>query len=147
MEVKIFHNRMTVQVASGQTMREVVIRDGFIKAIPECMAFTGDTATLFQNAIIVTSRIRLIDCQETEEPTVIAARDYLTLARGSSDYAALWQSFIDMSLDVNNEFMEAVNADMQLRAPVEVQPSSASDEELETMGIEGERFLSRENVT
>lgn len=146
MERQGFNGRVCFEV-SGPNLREVIIRQGFIKAIPECVTFTGDAATLFENAIAITARTKNVRVLSGEDdPNIEATVTFFKFAHGNLDYRAVWDAFLDLpSIEINNEWMSAIIGDV-LKAPVEVRPGSPSDEELEQTE-EGRDFLAVESPT
>lgn len=147
MERQGFEGRVMLDIR-GLTVREMIVSDGFLRAVPEAVSFRGESATLFQNVVLITSRIKPFNLPEGEtDPTLVAAKEFIDFVQGNTDYRAIWERFIDLpNLDVNNGFMTAINDDPTL-APVEARPSGPTNEQLEEMGEAGEPFLERERHT
>lgn len=148
MERPAFNGKVMLDVR-GLTVREMILSDGFLRDIPEAVGFKGETATLFNNVVLITSRIKPFSIPEGEtDPVIVSAKAFIDFAQGNTNYRSIWDYFIDLpNLDVNNGFMNAINDDPTL-APMEVRPNTLTNEQLEEVGTEEAlNFLAGEKTT
>lgn len=144
MERPAFEGKVTLDVR-GLTVREMIVSDGFLRAVPEAIGFRGETATLFNNVVLIASRIKPFSIPEGEtDPVIVSAKSFIDFIQGNTDYRSIWEAFIDLSdLSVNNGFMNAINDDPAL-APAEARPNTLTNEQLEEVGTEeAQTFLAQ----
>lgn len=139
------HNAFNGQVTfdcTGENLKTLIVRDGLQRAVPEYLTFLFDTPpfTLFGNLVEFlgkTRSITFIDIGLTADVESLQA--FWEFASKSIDYRAIWEQFIMLPVEVNNEWSEAIQGviDPRLLAPLEVQPGAPTDAELEATGTEG----------
>jgi len=132
MQRKAFDGRVIFEIR-GSTLRELVIRQGFVSSIPNCHKFSGDPLNLLANLIIFISRTSgVITDIEEDDPNIVALAHFWDFARDNGDYNAIWNAFLDLpDIAIHDEWLAALNVDDQLKAPDEVQINAPDDEALD----------------
>jgi len=141
-QIPSFNNRVIFECTGESTMRLRVVREGMRRAVPEWVQFPpdSDTATLFANLIQFLGRTKsVIFRPEENDPTICELASFWEFANGNSDYRAIWNAFLMLDEQINNEWIKPINAadDIRLKAPADVQPSAPTDEQLEGQGADG----------
>lgn len=137
-----FDGRVEMEV-TGNNMLGIVVGNGMDRDIPEHVTFVGDDRILYSNLKTFLSRtknIRVLDPNEQDE-TVLSLMAFWEFASIEADYRKIWKEFLYRDSDVNNGWIEIMNASEQerLKAPPEVRPGSLSDDDLETVSPEKKR--------
>lgn len=131
MESSAFGGRVTFET-TGSTLRGIIVAEGFYRAVPESINFTGATLTLFINLIEIVSRTKRVSCDANETDSNIGAlRDFWQFAHGNTDYRAVWEAYLDLpSIEINDQWIEyglKIGGDEQLKAPPYVRPNTPDD--------------------
>lgn len=140
----VFDGRVQVDCIPSGSMRSLIVRDAMQRAIPEYQEWAADSAprSLFFNlsqCLACTKSVTFAD--DEADPMLQDWRAFWELSRRSTDYRALWEAYISLDIDVNNEWAKALDAadDARLKAPPFVQPGAPSDAELLADGDEGKK--------
>ena len=123
-------------------LKTLVVRDGFVIAVPESALFVPgtQTAAIFNNLIDFLGRTRAItfvDIGLGEDAEALQL--FWSISQITTDYRKLWEQFILLPVEVHNEWFDAIQGvvDPRLLAPEVVQPGAPTDEALEATGTDG----------
>lgn len=147
MQVKAFKNeqypdgRIVFDLAPSGTMRVIVICEGFIRQVPECLTFEqgSSTNTFFVDLLEFISRtqsITLIDGVEADD-TLLELMNFWQEHGRSAHYRATWEAFLLCNQVIHDEWAVALNesdaAQAQLKAPALIRPNAPTDDELDKL--------------
>lgn len=146
MDYKAFGGAVVLTM-TAPNMKTMIVREAMERAIPESKEWPLDStaAILFANIAQLLGRTASIEFGGDDNPYVDGLAAFWHFAKTTTDYRAIWDAFILMPPEINNEWMTALNPadDARLKAPAEVAPTAPTDEELEAQGEDGKKKYKR----